>query len=1110
MLRPFLLIGVGGSGGKTLRVIRDDLQRRMLQAGWNGDLPRAWQFLHIDVPTVADGDDPDLPGQLPDRDYKGLVASGVDYMTIDAALTSSTSKHLVDAVGGWRPDPTKVNIPAAKGAGQYRALGRTITLASLDRVREALQGARRQLTGAEVIGELQRATQVLGGEPTSKVHDPTVIVVSSIAGGSGSGAVIDVCDAVRALGDTWANEIVGLLYAPDVFDHLKAEARRGVRPNSLAALSELLSGYWSEDGPTEGTADLFARYGVLLGSARRLGPRYPFLVGSRNQNVTYQTQNDIYRAIGSSLASWVASPVLQDSLSAYLMAQWPATAAAVPDHLPLHSQGTETPFVALGSSRVGLGRDRFQDYAAEHIARTVVERFLHRHEELRPRGDDRTEKQLVRDVADSAFGGFLAASGLHERGDDHNQIIDALSSPTLSEDLRTEYQTVLSMIKEGIPEKSGQRAADVRRLIRNTVSDRRNQFQTAQLAKRTLAAREWVTSIQRGLTELVATSIASQGGQVALELVRRLATEVRQVREELVSEAATHRRWAVELEQQISSGLDDSDTSVILRTTDRLGEAVKNAIKTLDWEQAAESRELAADLIPDLASNVLEPMIEALGYGVDALLSERIGTRGGQASAIAQWPVERSIPERLKPSANEFLLEPVDHYPTILDQLVQRTIDSNRSVADTRAAADIEVLMGTEQDQLSGQKLLLQDNVWVPRNHLMHESASAAPARAAFRVASQPDDVLQRSRNWLLRGGTAVGRYMDEGLREYLDAGEVGPKQAAERLQRFEGQLIAALNAGAPLVSVNPAILVQVHERREIKYMLSFSEVPLPDKSAARARFQKVLESRDEWRPEISRSFSDTGGASIDIFTVMSEPYEPVVFESLMAPIASDWGAQTTKSQRDEWWRWRRARPLAEALPMSPAVLQSMVRGWFVGGCLGHVDLSEDTGARIFVPADRGAGGELVSFPWPLIVAEEVSSANILPAVLESIPLAMLEVSTRESLAPMRPYQRLLDLGAGSGEQVPKELKQWILDGVNLVGESASAGDWESRRSAVELKLETLLLKFGQYFERMELRTELLGYPGAYELRSQIKSALADLRRGVLELEPAGVDGGWN
>src|SRR4051794_38786926 len=138
MLRPFLMIGVGGSGGKTLRVVRDELLRRMEQLGWEGDLPAAWQLLHLDVPTQADGSDPDLPAQLPPGDYRGLVKTGLTYRHIDAALAGTGRTPAGDAMGTWRPDPDKVNIPASKGAGQYRALGRVITLASLQEVRDAV------------------------------------------------------------------------------------------------------------------------------------------------------------------------------------------------------------------------------------------------------------------------------------------------------------------------------------------------------------------------------------------------------------------------------------------------------------------------------------------------------------------------------------------------------------------------------------------------------------------------------------------------------------------------------------------------------------------------------------------------------------------------------------------------------------------------------------------------------------------------------------------------------------------------------------------------------------------------------------------------------------
>jgi len=56
MLRRFLFVGLGGSGGKTLRYLRRDLLAWLHSVGWEGDdLPVGWQMLHIDSPTQQDG-----------------------------------------------------------------------------------------------------------------------------------------------------------------------------------------------------------------------------------------------------------------------------------------------------------------------------------------------------------------------------------------------------------------------------------------------------------------------------------------------------------------------------------------------------------------------------------------------------------------------------------------------------------------------------------------------------------------------------------------------------------------------------------------------------------------------------------------------------------------------------------------------------------------------------------------------------------------------------------------------------------------------------------------------------------------------------------------------
>ena len=53
MLSPFLIIGVGGSGGKTIRAMRQTLLRRLRAKGWKGEFPEAWQFLTTSPEVVG-------------------------------------------------------------------------------------------------------------------------------------------------------------------------------------------------------------------------------------------------------------------------------------------------------------------------------------------------------------------------------------------------------------------------------------------------------------------------------------------------------------------------------------------------------------------------------------------------------------------------------------------------------------------------------------------------------------------------------------------------------------------------------------------------------------------------------------------------------------------------------------------------------------------------------------------------------------------------------------------------------------------------------------------------------------------------------------------------
>ena len=84
MLRPLLIIGVGGSGGKTIRSMKQSLERKLLAANYRGGIPRAWQFLQID--TTRDGENFPAP-MLDIDDFHQVVPPGWDFYEMRDSIT---------------------------------------------------------------------------------------------------------------------------------------------------------------------------------------------------------------------------------------------------------------------------------------------------------------------------------------------------------------------------------------------------------------------------------------------------------------------------------------------------------------------------------------------------------------------------------------------------------------------------------------------------------------------------------------------------------------------------------------------------------------------------------------------------------------------------------------------------------------------------------------------------------------------------------------------------------------------------------------------------------------------------------------------------------------
>ena len=142
-MRRILVIGCGGSGGSTLAYMMDQLRSDLAEAGV-GALPAGWQFVHIDVPTAPD-EVPDGLRNVRDQggSYYGGGPQNGNYNEMDRTVTHRLIQAKgLEHVATWAPrEPQGVDTPISEGAGQYRAIGRMITLSTVVEIDRVLTAA---------------------------------------------------------------------------------------------------------------------------------------------------------------------------------------------------------------------------------------------------------------------------------------------------------------------------------------------------------------------------------------------------------------------------------------------------------------------------------------------------------------------------------------------------------------------------------------------------------------------------------------------------------------------------------------------------------------------------------------------------------------------------------------------------------------------------------------------------------------------------------------------------------------------------------------------------------------------------------------------------------
>jgi hypothetical protein len=546
--------------------------------------------------------------------------------------------------------------------------------------------------------------------------------------------------------------------------------------------------------------------------------------------------------------------------------------------------------------------------------------------------------------------------------------------------------------------------------------------------------------------------------------------------------------------------------------------AVQKAFHTvgecLTWASEGRLRDTAAAVLDELRKDMVDPLRV---YLAGTLTQLRAGVNAkrrpdGRENEFEQWPTRKdtSVPRKFAPAPNERLLIEHTEYPAEFARLVTATAGEGLYL-NAILQVMTEVIVGPDDLESSetGWSFVTEVQSWLPVTTADPTHRAQTARKPKFDTTGDPESYRDRARTWLLREGQPFGTYIRETLNAWLDRDNSAPDEYTHRVNAFRDQFTAALGASEPLVKLNPALLSAVHNKPiDEPPQLVFGAIPFSEGSDMYALTKGILGSQGLWNDNISPSwFADQQVESIEIFAMSAFPYQPVVMDSVMEPIARTWLAQgSTINSREAFWKFKRARLLGEAIPADAAVLASMLRGWFVAKALGWLD-------RVGVDPARGpelsvwdaSGRQQEKFPFPLLHPGIAEPHDYPGVVMESLMVAMVACSAQSSTAPLRPYQALMDLG-GTDAVLSDTLRNWLQLG--QIPDKAPAPSAErmgskgdalgARQDALHRWLDGELEKFEDQVVRQDPDTSVYDYPVSWEIREQIKTAIRDLRSAVL------------
>ncbi len=1099
MLGPMLFVGVGGSGGNTVRAIRENLWRELVNRGWTGDFPDCWQTLWIDTISVQDKGG-FAAAALPQTSYLGLVPSTLggfnDVKTMIVNQTPQSKQQNV--LSGWMPESCPV--PIAKGAGQFRAIGRTIGVSQFSATKVFLERAITKMNSTKASSDLSAIGQLLGMPVSGASAKPTAFVISSMAGGSGSGLYQDVAHMIKLLDSSYDDYTHVMLYGADVFElSISKDMLKSTPGNTLAALAESISGVWSSE-LSEASQDLFTKAGFNQTNLKRFGGKHHWLIGAKNQHASLgASANEIYRAVASSLAALSISPDTLVWFNNYVLTNvFAGSATNLADNSNLkistnldHFQ----PFASLGFSRVSLGMDRFREYASQAITKAAVQRLLWpEYEPVDPNGPSNDKKIEVRTM--QLWEDFRIKSGLNERNPS-NDILDYLKP---KDDMR--FNGFAESAVANAAGKDGAHPASVwedrfARFFTDSQKELINRDKEALLSQ----AQSWTEEIQDRIAEATAEAASTSGLKVAQRLVSELRGEIEFLTgSELPADLALAQKHITEFRGPLNKLLNIGKKEI--PKNDGVIEKAKAFLRAAANEVTLADRiQVAIELLNDLDKNFLEPLMREIEVSAEKLKT----STAAQGSDFDSFPTlgDSQISARFAPANTDQSLIDYTEFPSLLEEWSKQVLDGAEQASwQTRLIE--RAIRGVDYDKLGDgktQTMICFQPRWAPQNSNFRSSISGSPTSAGFIFRDEYLEFLEFTQEMLTSKAGSLSDMINMGLRSYVENNS-SPAVIERRRNDFKDKLKAALKYCSPMVEESSGVVNAIHTGGTAGSRLtSASAIPFENTPLQKESLEIVI-SFDPSNAEITKpsAFSSSDSIkSIELYSTLTNAKNPAVFDSLMKPIASDWDAKRDDpAGRQAFWTLRRTKPLIEAVPAARVQVEKMILGWFALAFIGgrKIDTSEHLrGPKVSVYS--GEKSAWVNFPHPLLgLPENHQDHDYLPSVLLSLSLALIEINANPSLAPLDAYRALIATGSEDMSLGYKAVYRDYMKGKHSQLKSDLGSEDEIQKQLLK-KISDSQNYFNGLFASIESTGNPFTTPQIYEIKHEVLKAFSTLSDAV-------------